>query len=165
MKDKEKTKVGAWLQKVKNKLPELGGDVVDILMSGNPIGAITEKLLPKLKTHKNPISNELTMEFEKEKMMNETEIFRIEVADKDSARKREVAMAQANKADWMMKVTGLVGLGSFMFAIYAVVYIPAVEENKLFVHLLGMIEGSALTLFAYYYGTSKSSKDKDSKIG
>lgn len=162
---KEKTKVGAWLQKVKDKLPELGGDVADVLMSGNPIGAITEKLLPKLKSSKNPVSNELTMEFEREKMANETKIFELTIQDKESARRRQVEMAKAGKSDWMMVLTGIVGLVSFMFMIYAVVYIESVRENDLFVHLLGMVEGVVISnIFAYYYGTSKSSKDKDAKL-
>ena len=40
------------------------------------------------------------------------------------------------------------------------------QENDLFIHLLGMIEGVVVSnIFAYYYGTSKSSHDKDEKIG
>jgi hypothetical protein len=56
-------------------------------------------------------------------------------------------------------VTGLVGLFSFMFMIYAVVYIPSVLENDLFVHLMGVIEGVVISnIFAYYYGTSSDKK-------
>jgi len=55
----------------------------------------------------------------------------------------------------MMVATGLVGLLSFIFIIYAVVYEPSVMENDLFVHLMGMIEGVVISnIFAYYYGTS-----------
>ena len=55
----------------------------------------------------------------------------------------------------MMLATGLVGLFSFVFIIYAVVYEPSVTDNDLFVHLMGMIEGVVISnIFAYYYGTS-----------
>ena len=57
--------------------------------------------------------------------------------------------------DWMMIITGIVGLVSFLFTIYAVVYIENVRENDLFIHLMGMIEGVVIgNIFAYYYGAS-----------
>jgi hypothetical protein len=49
----------------------------------------------------------------------------------------------------------MVGLLSFLFTIYAVVYIESVRENELFIHLMGMIEGVVIgNIFAYYYGAS-----------
>lgn len=87
------------------------------------------------------------------------ELYEIEVADRDSARKREVEVKKAGGQDWMMFITGLVGLASFVFTIYAVVYVPSVLENDLFVHLMGMIEGVVISnIFAYYYGTSSDKK-------
>ena len=59
----------------------------------------------------------------------------------------------------MMFITGLVGLASFIFTIYAVVYVPSVVENDLFVHLMGAIEGVVISnIFSYYYGTSNDKK-------
>lgn len=98
---------------------------------------------------------ELTKE-EKERALK-----RIEIAmqDRDSARKREVGVAQAGKRDYLMLLTGLVGLGSFAFVVYATVYVPTVLDNDLFVHLMGMIEGVVVSnLFAYYFGTSQDKK-------
>ena len=86
-------------------------------------------------------------------------MYALEVADRDSARKREVEIAKTNKQDWMMLATGLTGLFSFIFTIYAVVYVPSVRENDLFVHLMGMIEGVVISnIFAYYYGTSAENR-------
>ena len=159
------TKVGSFLNKVKDKLPDLAGDVVDVIASPNPVAALTEKLLPKLKSHKNPISNELLAELETKRMEFEKELYALEVQDRDSARKREAEYVKAGKTDYMMVATGVSGLASFLFCIYAVVYIPSVKENDLFIHLMGIIEGVVLgNIFAYYYGTSKSSKDKDNKL-
>ena len=82
--------------------------------------------------------------------------FELEAADRASARNREVELAKATgKSDWMMIITGIVGLTSFLFTIYAVVYIESVRENELFIHLMGMIEGVVIgNIFAYYYGAS-----------
>ena len=98
---------------------------------------------------------ELFQEFEMYKMDFAKECFELEVKDRDSARVREVELAKTGKFDFMMLATGVVGLLSFMFVIYAVVYVPSIKDNDLFVHLLGMIEGVVISnIFAYYYGTS-----------
>jgi succinate dehydrogenase hydrophobic anchor subunit len=64
-------------------------------------------------------------------------------------------MAKAGASDWMMNLTGVIGLMCFVFILYSVVYIPTVSDNDLFVHLMGMIEGVVIgNIFAFYYGTS-----------
>ena len=96
---------------------------------------------------------------DEQKTQLKKELYEMEIADRDSARSREVEVKKAGGQDWMMFVTGIVGLLSFVFMIYAVVYIPSVSENDLFVHLMGMIEGVVISnIFAYYYGTSSDKK-------
>lgn len=156
------TKVGRFLSNVKDKLPDLAGDVADIVTSPNPVGALTNKLLPKLKAHKNPISNGLALELEVKQMEFEKELYALEVQDRDSARGREVEIAKTGKTDWLMYATGITGLGSFILMVVAVIWIPGVTDNKLFIHLMGMIEGVVISnLFSYYFGTSKTKEEKD----
>lgn len=86
-------------------------------------------------------------------------MYELEIKDRDSARNREVEVKKAGGQDLMMLATGLTGLFSFVFVIYAVVYEPAVLDNDLFVHLMGMIEGVVISnIFAYYYGTSSQNR-------
>ena len=88
------------------------------------------------------------------------EMYALEVADRDSARKREIEVKKTGSKDIMMLATGLTGLLSFIFIIYAVVYEPTVLDNDLFVHLMGMIEGVVISnIFAYYYGTSAENRN------
>jgi len=83
------------------------------------------------------------------------EMYELEVKDRESARNREVEVKKAGGKDTMMMLTGIVGLASFLFIIYAVVYEEGVLHNELFVHLMGMVEGVVISnIFAYYYGTS-----------
>ena len=89
------------------------------------------------------------------------EAYKAETGDRDSARKREVGIAQAGKLDIMMYVAGFVGLGAFAYIVYVITSsVVPVENRELFNHLIGMVEGVALTIFAYYFGSSKGSKDK-----
>jgi len=137
----KETAVGKFLLK---KLP---GVVTDVLPDKGVLGIV-----------KNLIDGDESISPE-EKQRLKKELYEIEVADRDSARRRETEIKKAGGQDWMMFVTGLVGLFSFVFMIYAVVYIPSVSENDLFVHLMGMIEGVVISnIFAYYYGTSSDKK-------
>ena len=49
------------------------------------------------------------------------ELYNLQVADRDSARKREVEKAKTGQFDLMFNLTGIVGLGAFAFMIYAIV--------------------------------------------
>jgi len=137
----KETAVGKFLF---SKLP---GVVTDVLPDKGVLGIV-----------KNLIDGDDSISDE-EKNVLKKELYEMEIADRDSARRREVEVKKAGGQDWMMFVTGLVGLASFIFMIYAVVYIPSVTENDLFVHLMGMIEGVVISnIFAYYYGTSSDKK-------
>jgi hypothetical protein len=89
------------------------------------------------------------------------EAYEAEVADRDSARSREVEIAKSGKSDWLFNITGLVGLGSFGVIIWAILYLDIPETNKeLFYHLIGIVEGVSLSIFGYYFGTSMKDDKK-----
>lgn len=92
----------------------------------------------------------------------ELEMARIEQEDLASARTRETDFVKAlGHVDWMMYFTGLIGLAAFSFIIYVLVYITVPETNReLFIHAIGMVEGVAVSIFSYYFGSSKGSTDK-----
>jgi len=143
MKKLKDTKIGLLLKEKAPKILEIIGDV---LPSNGTMGIL-----------KNIISKDpdLTPEEKAELHNRVIELYKLEVADRDSARKREIEITKAGGNDWMMNVTGVVGLSCFMFVVYAVVYIPDVLHNELFVHLMGMVEGVVIgNIFAFYYGTS-----------
>jgi len=146
MKKIKDTKVGQWL---KEKAPGVLNVVGDLLPDQGYLGIV-----------KNLLSSDPDVTPEQEAEFEQM-AFELEAADRASARNREVELAKATgKTDWMMILTGIVGLVSFMFTIYAVVYIDNVRENDLFIHLMGMIEGVVIgNIFAYYYGASVK-KDK-----
>ena len=140
------TKIGKWL---KEKAPKVLDVVGDLLPEGGYLGVV-----------KNLISSDPDVSPEQEAEFDQI-AFELEAADRASARNREIEIAKATgNSDWMMIITGVVGLVSFLFTIYAVVYIESVRENELFIHLMGMIEGVVIgNIFAYYYGASVK-KDK-----
>jgi hypothetical protein len=90
------------------------------------------------------------------------ELYRLEVEDRDSARKREAAIIASGGRDWMMTLTGIVGLSAFGFLVYTVVTTQVPETNKeIFIHMIGIVEGVALSIFGYYFGSAVKKEDKN----
>lgn len=143
-------KIGQWL---KEKAPEVL-DVVDDYLP--PV-----KVLTALVSKNGSMSPEDNLEFGKLLREYELEVYRIEVSDRQGARNREIEKTKAGKNDFMFLLTGIVGLSAFIAVVLAIIFSEIPESNKeLFIHLVGIVEGVALTMFAYYFGTSKSSNDK-----
>jgi hypothetical protein len=89
------------------------------------------------------------------------EAYKAEVADRESARQREVEVAKSGRIDWLFNITGLAGLAAFGIIIYAIISLEIPEGNKeLFYHLIGIVEGVALSIYGYYFGTSMKDNDK-----
>jgi hypothetical protein len=82
------------------------------------------------------------------------ELYELEVMDRDSAREREVKVKRYG-VDWMFNATGIVGLVAFAFLVYTVVTTEVPESNKeIFIHMIGIVEGVALSIFGYYFGSA-----------
>lgn len=138
------TKVGKWL---KENAPKVLDTVGELLPDNGALGVVK-----KLIDSDDSIPEDKKSEFQRLE-------FELELEDRKSARTREVEVKKTGDKDVMMMITGIVGLISFVFTIYAVVYVPSVRENELFIHLMGMIEGVVIgNIFAYYYGTSVKDK-------
>jgi len=137
------TKLGKFLGKTAPHILDIAGD---LLPDAGVLG-IVKNLVEK--------DEKISPEDKKEALAQTKEMYELEVKDRESARNREVEVKKAGGKDTMMMLTGIVGLASFLFIIYAVVYEEGVLHNELFVHLMGMVEGVVISnIFAYYYGTS-----------
>lgn len=140
------TKVGEFILK---KLP---GFISNVLPHKGVLGVV-----------KNLIDSEPDLTPEDKAQMHKelTELYELEVADRDSARKREVEKAKTGQFDFMFNLTGVVGLGAFAFLIYAIVYLEVPEHNKeIWIHLIGITEGIVLSIFGYFFGSAVRKNNK-----
>ena len=143
MKKIKDSKLGKLL---KNKAPKILEIAGDLLPDKGVLGVV-----------KNLIDKDEKLSSEDKKMLHDQtlEMYELQVKDRDSARKREIEVAKVRKFDFMFTLTGLVGLGTFCFLVYAIVYITIPENNeKTFYTLIGLVEGICLSLFSYFYGSS-----------
>lgn len=161
----KETKFAGFLGKAGKAIVNNGGDALDIAFVAATQGpkAAIEKTIDLLKKDDSPEAKELLSELEMKAMEFEKDMYALEIQDRESARNREIEIAKTGKGDWLMYVAGLTALGSFVLMVIAVIFTDQ-EGNSLFHQLMGIIEGVALTVFAYYFGTSKSSKDKQETI-
>ena len=142
MKKLKDSKLGILL---KDKAPRIINVVVDLLPDKGVMGVV-----------KNLIDAEPSLTSEEKKMLHQqaVEFYKLEVEDRDSARKREVEIMKTGAKDWMMNLTGIVGLFSFLFLVYAIVFITVPEHNKeLMIHTTGIVEGIVLSIVGYYFGS------------
>lgn len=134
------TKVGSFLLK---KLPGLAGD---LLPEKGVLGIV-----------KNLIDTDPDLTPEEKAQFHEevVELYELEVADRDSARKREIEVAKTGRFDFMYNLTGVIGLAAFAFIVYAIVFLEIPAENKeVWIHLIGICEGIVLSIFGYFYGSA-----------
>lgn len=135
---------------LKEKAPTIFSAVGEVLPDRGALG-ILKKLIDNSTDISDGDKAELKLELEK--------IFELEVRDRESAREREIGVAQYNKYDFLFHITGLIGLASFCFIIYAIVYIQIPEDNKdIWIHLIGITEGIVLSIFGYYFGSAMNRK-------
>ena len=151
-KERRKEKWGKVKDWLKTNAPKALDVVGDLLPDSGALGII-----------KNILDKDPDVSPEQQAQFNSLikEMYELEVKDRDSARQREVEVKKTGSQDFMMVLTGIIGLAAFVFLIYAVVYVEGVTDNDLFVHLMGMIEGVVISnIFAYYYGTSSQDRKK-----
>ena len=137
------TKVG---KLIGNIAPNILGVAGDLLPDAGVLGMV-----------KNLIDKDENIKPEDKAVIHDQikELYELEVADRDSARKREVEIAKTGKTDYMHITTGLIGLGCFCFMIYAIVYLQIPESNKeVWINLIGIVQGIVLSIFGFYYGSA-----------
>ncbi len=148
MKKLRETKLGKLL---KDKAPHLLEFVGDVLPDSGGLGLL-----------KNIISKDEAIDPETKKLLHQqlVETYKLEVEDRDSARKREIEITKVGKTDWMFIATGASGLLAFLFIVYSVVYVTIPEHNeKTFYTLIGLMEGLIASIFAFYFGARVRSND------
>jgi len=138
------TKIGIFL---KEKAPAVLDIVGDVLPDQGALGIV-----------KNLIDKEPDLSAEEKAQIHNqlVEFYKLEVEDRNSAREREVKMIEAGSDDWMMNLTGIIGLGSFAFLVLSIVFITVPETNaELLIHTTGIVEGIVLSIVGYYFGSMR----------
>ena len=141
----------------KENAPDILGNALEFV--GDVTGIeLVEKLGNKIAN-----AGELTPE-QKQQALDmyklDLEFYKYENEDRASARNREIEIAKTGRTDWMMYLTGFIGLACFVLMVISAIFIPSMQTNILAHQIMGIIEGVSLSIFYYYFGSSKGSSDK-----
>ena len=99
----------------------------------------------------------------------EHEKFKAILADKNSAREREVAISSSANAPTLNKIVtpalalGVVGLSFLLFAVLIFVDVKP-EAKDILIYILGVLSAAVTQILSYYFGSSVGSKDKDDQL-
>jgi hypothetical protein len=158
----------ALLSILKTAAPALATAVAGPL-GGAAVGMIADKLGLPDKTVE-AVTAALTSNpanLEKLKEM-ELEFYKIDAADRDSARNREIEMSKADVHFITKNITSLLAIGilfgSMVIALLVFfVDFPDSQENIL-IFVLGSLFSIATQVVSYYFGSSQGSKDKTEEL-
>ena len=106
---------------------------------------------------------EAELDFEKRMAELDVDLEKIHANDRDSARNREIAVKDRTPA-----ILGICTVVAFFAFIGAASFMPsAVIEGRMdFIMLaIGWLGGVATSVYSYYFGSSKGSKDKTALMG
>ena len=132
------TALGEWFR---NKAPQHLDAIGDLVPGGQAVKAIGALI-------------DATTESDAEKEAAKALLAQAEAEDRANARQREVDFVNATGGrDWMQTAVGVVGMLAFLLMIWWAT--QGVEEREVYFHLLGVVEGVAVTIYGYYYGSSK----------
>lgn len=106
-----------------------------------------------------------------QEMVQDTEQFKAEVADRQSAREREAQIATSESAPTINKVVTpwlAIGTVTATFILFAIVMFRAniidPAHKDIVIYILGVLSASVTQVLQYYFGTSKSSADKNTLL-
>jgi len=134
------TKLGQWFR---NKAPQHLDTIGDLVPGGQAIKAIGALI-------------DATTESDTERAEAHALLAEAEAQDRADAREREVQFTQATgRRDWMQTAVGGIGMIAFLLMIWWAT--QGVVEREVYFHLLGVVEGVAVTIFGYYFGASQKS--------
>jgi hypothetical protein len=173
MSDKKK---GKFWQFLKEKVQPVIGDAVSIVGDVTGIEAI-EKVGDLLNRRRDEdakiaaLAEEFEMkrmEFEMELHRMDLEAFKIEVEDKQSARSREVEYLKATggKRDWVQGGLVIFNMTTLLLMLVFLAFKTVPEQNmRIFDMLLGgVVVSGANSIYQYYFGSSRGSRQKDETI-
>jgi hypothetical protein len=158
----------ALLSILKTAAPALATAVAGPL-GGAAVGMIADKLGLPDKTVE-AVTAALTSNPENIQKLKEMELefYKIDAADRDSARNREIEMAKADVHFITKNITSILAIGTVsgalvMTSLIFFVDFPDSQEN-IIIFVLGSLFGIATQVISYYFGSSQGSKEKTAEL-
>lgn len=108
---------------------------------------------------------EFEIQFKQKLIEAGLDIERIDASDRASARQREADLAKSGKRDYTNVLLACCTVCGWMFIqVYILTHVIAPEMREIVMRSLGTLDAALGMVFTYYFGSSKSSYQKDEII-
>ena len=144
-------------------------------LAGTAVAAIAKKVLGKDSATEDEVAaalatadpatllklREVDDQFKTDMAKAGIELDKIEMEDRKDARAMQVA-----SKDWMPNaLASVLMIALCVLAGVLLRYKVPVENKEIIINLMGVLEGAAVTVFSFYFGSSRSSTEKDKVLG
>lgn len=145
-------------------------------LAGTAIGEIAKKVLGKENVSEEEVAKalvsatpeqiiklkELDQAFAKQMAEAGIELEKLETSDRANARE----LRKANPTDWLPNVTAiLIMLGLLTLSIMLFGGDVPAGNKDIIINLMGVLEGALMSIVTFFFGSSRSSAEKDKVLG
>ncbi len=108
----------------------------------------------------------LVLQFRQALIANETELDKAYLADRQDARRRDVALAQAGRYNWRGDLLALLAVGGLVLCVWFVARDTEMPERAVnaIMFVAGVLAAAVRDVYNFEFGSSRGSKSKDDVI-
>ena len=133
----------------------MAGDVISKVLGCDNTPGSLEKAIAQATPEQLLEIKRAEKEFEAKMKELNVDLYKLETAEKQDARKHF-------SRDWTARIIGIAMVGGFLGYIFLVTLQPPEQNSEALINLvLGYLGGLASAIISFYFGASNSTKDKD----
>lgn len=108
----------------------------------------------------------LALQFKTAVMANDTDLEKAYLADRQDARGRDVALAQAGHYNWRADVLAFFAVGGLVLCVYFIARDADLPERAVnaIMFVAGVLASAVRDVYSFEFGSSRSSQTKDATI-
>ena len=108
----------------------------------------------------------VALQFRQAVMANEADLDKAFLADRQDARKRDVALAMAGRKNHRADILAVLAVGSLMLCVWIVASNPALPggAREAIMFVAGVFAAAVRDVYSFEFGSSRGSKEKDEII-
>lgn len=109
----------------------------------------------------------LAVQFREKVMANEADLDKAYLADRQNARGRDVALAQAGRYNWRADILAVLAVGGLVLCVYFIARDAGLPERAVnaIMFVAGVLASAVRDVYGFEFGSSRSSRNKDETIG
>lgn len=108
----------------------------------------------------------MALEFRKAVMFNEADMDKAYLVDRQDARKRDVALAQAGRYNWRADILAVLSVGGLVVCMWFIARDSGMPERAVnaIMFVAGVLAAAVRDVYSFEFGSSRGSKEKDEII-